>query len=72
MTAGLHADLFGFPLLTYERCQESIGSARRTAVPRPFFSGLEFWDYYNRDPSIKALKRRGFINHGSTLLSTRP
>ena len=22
---------------------------------------------YNRDPNIKALKRRGFINHGSTL-----
>ena len=22
---------------------------------------------YNRDPDIKALKRRGFINHGSTL-----
>ena len=21
----------------------------------------------NRDPNIKALKRRGFINHGSTL-----
>ena len=23
---------------------------------------------YNRDPSIKALKRRGFINHGSPLV----
>ena len=23
---------------------------------------------YNRDPNIKALKRRGFLNHGSTLL----
>ena len=22
---------------------------------------------YNRDPNMKALKRRGFINHGSTL-----
>ena len=22
---------------------------------------------YNRDPNIKALKTRGFINHGSTL-----
>ena len=25
---------------------------------------------YNRDPYIKALKRRGFINHGSTLVRT--
>ena len=24
---------------------------------------------YNRDPTIKAFKRRGFINHGSTLPS---
>ena len=27
---------------------------------------------YNRDPNIKALKRRGFINHGSTLSSLAP
>ena len=26
---------------------------------------------YNRDPNIKALKRRGFINHGSTLCQVR-
>ena len=26
----------------------------------------------NKDPNIKALKRRGFINHGSTLLQPKP
>ena len=26
---------------------------------------------YDRDPNIKALKRRGLINHGSTLESSR-
>ena len=26
---------------------------------------------YNRDPNIKALKRRGFVNHGSTLPEIR-
>ena len=24
---------------------------------------------YNRDPNLKALERRGYINHGSTLLA---
>ena len=26
---------------------------------------------YSRDPNIKALKRRGFISHGSTLIRFR-
>ena len=25
---------------------------------------------YDRDPNIKALRRKGFLNHGSTLVGT--
>ena len=45
-----------------QSCQRFRASCRPLInKPPPFNKG------YNRDPNIKALKRREFINHGSTL-----
>ena len=51
----------------------SSKSERNNGSPNPLINNhLPLFRDYDWDPDIKALKRRGFVNHGSTVVPISP